>query len=70
MQDANQALTLILAAERPLTDNESRRLDFLARDFPALWNDTNTDITLKKRLLRAAIKEIVVTHEPEHGGET
>lgn len=52
-------------AVRPLAADEHQRLDALARDFPALWNHPNASAALKKRLLREAIVEIVVDHEPE-----
>ena len=41
------------------------------RPFPAAWKHPDADITLKKRLLRTAVNEIVVTHRrlaqrPDH----
>ena len=51
-------------AVRPLGADEHRRLDTLAQDFPALWNHPKASTALKKRLMREAIVEIVVDHEP------
>jgi DNA invertase Pin-like site-specific DNA recombinase len=65
LQAAKQALDEVLAAEQVLTHEQCCRLDELARDFPAVWNHPAADITLKKRLLRAAVHEIVVTHQPD-----
>ena len=38
----------------------SAQLRELARDFESVWNASTTDITLKKRLMRALIEEVVV----------
>lgn len=65
LQTAKEALASRLDAERPLSDDQCRHLDELARDFPSLWNHPDADVRLKKRLLRAAIHEIVVSHQPE-----
>jgi DNA invertase Pin-like site-specific DNA recombinase len=62
---AKEDLTKALAAEEPLTRDHCRRLDQMSRDFPAVWNHPDADITLKKRLLRAAVNEIVVTHQTD-----
>jgi len=65
LRDAKDALAKVLADTPALTPEQVRRLDQLARDFPLVWNHPNADITLKKRLLRAAVHEIVVTHQPD-----
>jgi len=56
---------LSVAAPRPLED-ERQRLLALAEDFPAVWRDADTDVRLKKRIIRLVIEEIVVdvTTEP------
>ncbi len=51
--------------ERPLTDAQKRDLLALARDIPALWEDPCSSPEHKKRLLRIALKEIIVTSEGE-----
>lgn len=51
--------------ERPLTDAQKRELLAFARDLPALWDDPCSSPEHKKRLLRIALKEIVVTSEGE-----
>jgi excisionase family DNA binding protein len=51
--------------ERPLTDFQKRELMGFARDLPGLWDDPRSSPEHKKRLLRIALKEIVVTSEGE-----
>ncbi len=51
--------------ERPLTDIQKRELMGFAQDLPGLWNDPRSSPEHKKRLLRIALKEIVVTSEGE-----
>lgn len=51
--------------ERPLTDAQKRELLAFARDLPGLWDDPRSSPEHKKRLLRIALKEIVVTSEGE-----
>lgn len=41
-------------------ENVIERLHDLGRDFPRVWNHPQADARLKKRLLRAAIREILV----------
>jgi excisionase family DNA binding protein len=49
--------------ERPLTDIQKRELMGFARDLPGLWDDPRSSPEHKKRLLRIALKEIIVTSE-------
>lgn len=51
--------------ERPLTGAQKRDLLAFARDLPGLWDDPRSSPEHKKRLLRIALKEIVVTSEGE-----
>lgn len=51
--------------ERPLTGAQKRELLAFARDLPALWDDPRNSPEHKKRLLRIALKEIIVTSEGE-----
>jgi DNA invertase Pin-like site-specific DNA recombinase len=66
LRDAKDALEQTRAAEQPFTPQQRRLLDQMALDFPTVWNHPDADITLKKRLLRAAVHEIIVMHQPEH----
>ena len=66
LQDAKQLLEQVQEAHTPLTEQQAQSLQKLGRDFPALWNHPDADPALKKRLLRAAICEIVVAHQPEN----
>jgi len=51
--------------EQPLTGAQKRELLAFARDLPGLWDDPRSSPEHKKRLLRTALKEIVVTSEGE-----
>lgn len=44
-----------------LTPEDERRLLSLGEDIPRLWNHPDADVTLKKRILRAALEDIIVT---------
>jgi hypothetical protein len=57
--------TLQQGRERPLTDAQKRELLAFARDLAGLWDDPRSSSEHKKRLLRIALKEIVVTSEGE-----
>lgn len=57
--------TLQQGRKRPLTDAQKRDLLTFARDLPGLWDDPRSSPEHKKRLLRIALKEIVVTSEGE-----
>ena len=57
--------TLQQGRERPLTDAQKRELLAFARDLPGLWEDPRSSSEHKKRLLRIALKEVVVTSEGE-----
>jgi excisionase family DNA binding protein len=58
LQQATSERSTLTAAQR-------ERIQDLSRDFPELWNHPKADAALRKRLLRAAICEIIVTHKPE-----
>jgi excisionase family DNA binding protein len=45
----------------PLTDDERRALARLARDLPRLWDATTTTARDRKELLRALVREVIVT---------
>jgi excisionase family DNA binding protein len=57
--------TLQQGRERPLTDAQKREHLAFAQDLPALWSDPCSSPEHKKRLLRIALKEIIVTSEGE-----
>jgi DNA invertase Pin-like site-specific DNA recombinase len=50
---------------KPLTEEQRRQIHSLARDFPRLWSHPDTPTTLRKQLLRTAIREVIVTHKSE-----
>lgn len=51
--------------DKPITEEQRRAIDGLARDFPRLWSRPDTPATLRKQLLRTAIREIIVIHKPD-----
>ncbi len=65
VQAAKQRYEEISETESELTEEKRQRLKELAMDFRKLWNHPKADPRLKKRLLRAAIQEILVKHEPQ-----
>jgi DNA invertase Pin-like site-specific DNA recombinase len=58
-----ERLVLEGARERPLSESTKRELLALARDVPALWDHPQSSPEHKKRILRIALKEIIVTSE-------
>lgn len=72
-----QALSREGASAATVTTEEEHRLRSLALDLPRLWNHPDASFDLKKRIVRAVIKEIVVYVEPKvlrvlvhwHGGQ-
>jgi len=59
---AREDLEQRLHGDAPLTDEQREELSSLARDFPSVWTHPDTPTALRKKLLRTAIREIVVTH--------
>jgi len=51
--------------DKPLTEQQRQAIHNLARDFPGLWSHQDTPTTLRKQLLRSAIREIVVIHKSD-----
>ena len=66
LQAARLRLDQLAAAEKSLSEEQIGRIEKLARDFPKLWSHPKAEPALKKRLLRAAIHEIMVEHQSEH----
>ena len=60
LQAAKERLAEISESEESLTETQRERLLQLAKDLPEVWNHSQADPKLKKRLLRAAIYEILV----------
>ncbi len=50
----------------PLTPEQRRELEMLSQDFGRLWSHPEISPSLRKQLLRTAIREIVVTHDQDH----
>jgi hypothetical protein len=65
LQAARTQLEQRQERDKPLTEEERQAIDNLARDFPGLWSHAETPTTLRKQLLRSAIREIVAIHKPE-----
>lgn len=65
LKTATDKLDQVSREHVQLTDEQRGRLQTLARNFHSVWNHSSADPPLKKRLLRAAIFEILVTHQPD-----
>ncbi len=60
VENIEQQLNKINEEYQVLTEQDRKRFHKLANDLPELWSHPNTDIRIKKRILRTLIKEIVV----------
>jgi DNA invertase Pin-like site-specific DNA recombinase len=60
---AQDALERRLDRDPPLTKKQCEELCRLSLEFPRLWNHPDTPTTLRKQLLRAAIREVIVKRE-------
>jgi len=60
-----ELVTLQESREQPLTKSQKHDLLSFAQDLPRLWDDPESSLEHKKRLLRVALKEIVATSEDE-----
>jgi hypothetical protein len=66
VQAAQHDLERWFTQQPPLTDGQREQIRCLSRDFPRLWNHTDTPTELRKQLLRVAIREIVVWRDDAH----
>jgi DNA invertase Pin-like site-specific DNA recombinase len=64
---ARERLQEITEGRRVVTDAQVERLHHMAADFPTVWNHPRAQPTLKKRLLRVALREVIVRHDPAQG---
>jgi hypothetical protein len=65
LQAAKERLERVREEDRHLTEEERERIRDLAENFPDVWNDPDADPKLKKRILRAAVREILVELQAE-----
>jgi DNA invertase Pin-like site-specific DNA recombinase len=68
LAELNQAELRLKALSKqaePIAAEQQRRLRQLAEDLPMVWDHPLADPTLKKRILRTAIREVLVVHEAE-----
>ncbi len=63
VRGAQQNLERRLEKDPPLTQEQREEIHRLSRDFPSVWTHPDTSTTLRKQLLRVAIREIFVTHQ-------
>lgn len=59
VDSVQQRLQQVPALRKEVTSIERQQLLSLAHDFPAIWNHPETDMRIKKRLLRALVEEII-----------
>lgn len=60
-----QELAALPEPPKPLSPSEREALQQLAEDLPALWRHPETDLRLKKRIVRLLIEEIMATVDAE-----
>ena len=65
LQTAKERLEQAREEAPQLTEAQRRRIEDLARNFPDVWSHPDADPKLKKRLLRAAVREILVELQAE-----
>lgn len=51
---------------RSITKHQRQEIEQLGRDFPTVLNHPKAPIGMKKQLIRAAIEEIIVKHDPDN----
>jgi excisionase family DNA binding protein len=68
MAELDRQLTELDQAKETVTPQERTRLLELGRDLPGLWSHPGATAELKKRLLRAALQEVVIAdnHDRTH----
>lgn len=65
VQAARQLLDQSLEKDSPVTEEQKQQLQNLACCFPHVWTHPDTPNSLRKQLVRTAIREIVVAHKPK-----
>lgn len=60
VEELETRLNVAAADEQPLSENERRRLLVLGEDLSEAWNHPVASVVLKKRILRTALKEVIV----------
>jgi hypothetical protein len=63
LQQARHHLDKASVGPPPLDDAQLRQLEQLTGDFNAAWNHPDASVTLRKRILRTAIEEILVLND-------
>ncbi len=61
-------ITALDESAEPFTDEQRARLLELGSDLAAVWNHPVTDVTLRKRILRTVLKEIVLDNVDDPPG--
>lgn len=63
VKEAEQRVQELSEQVEPISEQQQQRLQQLSRNFPELWTHPLADPTLKKRILRTAIHEVLVACE-------
>jgi len=63
LDEAKRHLEGLEVRRTTLDEKQRRQLVELAEDFPSLWNHPDANATLKKRILRTVLEEVIVTHD-------
>ena len=65
LNEAREHLGGIKNEKQQLSEEQQETIGKMAKDFQLAWNHPNADNKIKKMLLRTAIQEIVVLHQPD-----
>lgn len=65
LHEAGNQLESVAKAKNIFTDEQRECLHDLARNFEHVWEHPGADPVLKKRILRAAIREVIAVHQRE-----
>ena len=66
LQEAEERLAAVVAECEPLSEAERSLLSELGEHFRTVWNHPETDVELRKQILRTALEEITLTVEAEN----
>ena len=65
LHDAKGQLRILEQDKPPMSEEQKNAIYELAENFDKLWHHPNAPIGIRKRLVRTAIEEIVVSHIPD-----
>ena len=64
--EIKQRISVLEVTTAELCEQDRQSIILLGEDFSSVWNNSNGDITIKKKIVRCVIKEIVVDIDEEN----